>query len=183
MKARMERTVILVVVGLAIMLTQSAGVSPAIAGPKLISSPTKVAFLAYEQNPPAIDGLNTDAVWDRAWMYTGFTVAGDSKKAAPVKTEFQMTYGRTHLYFFLTCYESKKRIRIATKRPNEEVWAQDSSVDIVTAPTWVNCWLGRAPDDEKLMRLAINPSGNFDVWVTSPGDRNKIVLLYYPGQL
>jgi hypothetical protein len=78
--------------------------APQVGAPAVIA--TSVAAVRIDQ-PPVIDGIDSDAIWTNVPVQSGFREARPTEDADPKeRTEFQVAYDPKYLYVFVRAYDS-----------------------------------------------------------------------------
>jgi hypothetical protein len=102
------------------------------------------------ENPPVIDGILDDPVWQNAPQETGFkTYHPDFGKDLEEKTVIFYAYDRENLYFAFRCFDSQP----------EKIKASISRRDSIRPDDWVCVNLDSFNDQQSLYAFYINPLG------------------------
>ena len=87
-------------------LATNAAARPFQSSASTSAGPGTVAATRFDQ-PPVIDGLDTDAIWQSAPLQTGFREVRPTEDADPKQnTEFRVAYDAHYLYVFVRAYDT-----------------------------------------------------------------------------
>ena len=102
------------------------------------------------QNPPVIDGILNETVWERASSVSNFkTWAPDFGHDLSEATVAYTAYDRENLYFAFRCYDREPEKIKTSVTSRDNVWADD----------WVCLNLDSFNDQQSLYAFYINPAG------------------------
>lgn len=100
--------------------------------------------------PPLIDGTLDDAAWRDAKVYDGFfTTKPSHGKPASEKTEFMVSYDRSHLYFAFHCHDSEPT-KIKTSLAKRDSFDGDD---------WIGVAIDTFRDQQSGYIMVCNPQG------------------------
>jgi hypothetical protein len=122
------------------------------------------------ENPPLIDGVLDDEIWNQAPMVSGFkTFVPDFSKDMEEKTEVFMAHDQDNLYFAFKCYDDPTKIKTSI-----------SARDRISADDWVCVNLDSFNDQQTLYGFYVNPSGiQMDSRYASGRDDPGIDMVWY----
>lgn len=106
--------------------------------------------LTRAENPPKIDGVLDDAVWQGVKPWSNFiTIKPDYGKAVSEKTDVYVAYDREHIYVAFNCLDSlPSGIKTSMARR-----------DSIDSDDWVAVVLDTFDDQQSAFLFVLNPSG------------------------
>ncbi len=129
-------------------------------------------FLPYKtDNPPVIDGVLDDAVWQEAPWETGFkTYTPDYNINMVENTKVYYAYDRENLYFAFKCYDSMP----------DKIKASVTSRDNIYTDDWICINLDSFNDHQSLYCFYVNPFGiQGDSRGTATNEDRSIDIVWY----
>lgn len=131
---------------------------------------TAQTISTYVEEPPVIDGLLDDEVWEKSAQVTGFkSFVPDFRQDMPFKTIAYMAHDDENLYFAFKCYDDPTKIKTS-------IAARDKIRD----DDWVCINMDSFNDKQTLYGFYVNPNGiQMDSRFAAGKDDDGVDVIWY----